>query len=99
MNKKKLKLKWILGIHKVLPNFPDREDLLFDLVDYLYQRDSLKEFFNKNIFKMVYGSKKYEELRDKIDVCFETLINDNKLKAVPNSSNFILNKELIDYLN
>lgn len=47
----KLKLKYIIGCYKDFENYPDRDDLLFDIISYCNEygvKEIPKKFFEKN---------------------------------------------------
>lgn len=100
MNKNKLKVKWLLGIYKVLPNYPSQEDILFDLVEFLYQKDQIKDSFTKSIFKLIYN-KQYSSLQEKIDIAFNELLELEILKIheTKNKEWYIIDTTKVDYLN
>lgn len=101
MNKNKLKLKWILGIYKVLPSYPSQEDFLFEITEFHYQKDSLNDSFGKNVFKLIMGTKKFYEFETKVDEFLEYAIANNFIKKseTKNKETYIIVKENIPYLN
>jgi len=100
MNKNKLKVKWLLGIYKVLPNYPTQEDILFDLVEFLYQKDQINDSFTISIFKLIYN-KQYSGLQAKIDIAFNELLDLEILKVheTKNKEWYIIDTTKVDYLN
>ncbi len=80
MIQEQLKLKWLLNIHHQLPNYPNPDDFLYDIIDHLYQNSKIDDSFNKNILKPVFSSRIKKEDWDtfiiKSDSLFDSAVSE-----------------------
>jgi len=80
-------LKYLLESHIVLPNYPTRQDFIFDIVSYIVKVTQVKskEFdpedikFSTKTLKYVFGDKLTAEFLEKLKLLMKDLIEDNIL--------------------
>ena len=56
MNKNKIKFKYLLNIWKSLPNYPTKEDLVYEIEIFLIKDGRPNGDFSNQTFKSVFGS-------------------------------------------
>lgn len=87
----KLKAKYVLGIHSNLPNYPDAEDIIFELIqDYCGKVAKEIKFTNISL------QKKYELTEEKTTAIIERLIADGILAEVNSNSSYITYEVIIN---
>jgi hypothetical protein len=57
MEKTKIKLKYVLGVWKLLPHYPTPEDITFEIQNYLEKDGRPEGEFSPQTFKSIWGSK------------------------------------------
>jgi hypothetical protein len=56
MNKNQLKMKYLMGLWKTLPNYPTTEDVLYELQIHLQKVDQTQSELGASDFKSLWGS-------------------------------------------
>jgi len=85
MNKNKIKMKYLLGIWKDLPEYPTKEDIIYELNSYLIKEGYPDGVFSKEIFNNFlpkdWEKDKFGEL---INELFETGVFEKSKKSTKN---------------
>jgi hypothetical protein len=81
INTEKLKVKYVLGNHTVIPGYPDAEDVLFELI-----RDYCGKVATDIKFTNVSLQKKYELTEERTLAIIEKLLADGILSEVYSNS-------------
>jgi hypothetical protein len=69
MNKNKIKIKYILGLWKSLPQYPTKEDIAYEISVFLVKDGRPNGDFSSQTFKSIFGSqweKSYGEIIDEM---------------------------------
>jgi len=91
--RKSVPIKYHLNLHKYLPNYPTKNDLIFDLIDKLSKNDKLK--FSISTINQIYKEKLEDEsFKTKIKKYINELIEDKKI--IQDGNFFILTEPLIN---
>jgi len=56
MNKNKVKFKYILGLWKSLPEYPTKEDIIYEITIYLIKDSKPNGEFSTQTFNSIFGS-------------------------------------------
>lgn len=56
MNRNKIKLKYLLGIWKTLPDYPTKEDVIYELSAFLLKDGRPNGEFSQQTFKTIFGA-------------------------------------------
>ncbi len=92
---KNIELKYHLKIHKFLPSYPNKKDLLFDMIDKNYKEDKEELKFSAATIKQVYKeSLKNEEFKNKIKYLINELIEEKKI--ITNGNFFIIQEQIVN---
>ena len=75
LNNAKLKVKYVLGNHTTLPNYPDAEDILFELI-----RDYCGKVAKDIKFTDVSMAKRWSLSKEQCDVILSELLKHNFLE-------------------
>ena len=75
LNTAKLKVKYVLGNHTALPNYPDAEDILFELI-----RDYCGKVAKEIKFTDVSMAKRWNLSKEQCDVILKELLKHNFLE-------------------
>lgn len=81
INTAKLKVKYVLGNHSVLPNYPNAEDVIFELI-----RDYCGKVAKDIKFTNVSLQKKYELTEKKTSAIINELVAENILLEINSNS-------------
>jgi hypothetical protein len=81
INTSKLKVKYVLGNHSVLPDYPDAEDVIFELI-----RDYCGKVAKDIKFTNVSLQKKYELTEEKTSAIIKVLVAEGILLEVNSNS-------------
>jgi len=94
MDRNKIKLKYVLGVWKMLPGYPTPEDIIYEIGNYLQKDGRPEGEFSSQTFKSIWGSKwsetKHSEVLEKmiLDGEFEVSGTESKKRyklKTPNS--------------
>lgn len=84
--KKSIPVKYHLNLHKFLPNYPTKQDLLFDLIDKLSKGEKYR--FSPSTLKQIYKDKIDEEdFKIKIKTAINELVEEKKISIDGNFFN------------
>jgi len=81
INTSRLKVKYVLGNHSSIPEYPDAEDIIFELI-----RDYCGKVAKDIKFTNVSLQKKYELTEDKTSAIIERLVADGILTEINSNS-------------
>jgi len=75
LNTAKLKVKYVLGNHSTLPNYPDAEDILFELI-----RDYCGKVAKEIKFTNISAEKRWNLSKDRCEFILNQLLKINCIK-------------------
>lgn len=77
MNRQKIKIKYLLNLWKILPEYPTTEDVLFEIYSYLV-KDERGEDFSQSTLDFIFRNNTEEE-KVKIEAKIKELKDSNQI--------------------
>jgi hypothetical protein len=87
----KLKVKYVLGNHSILPGYPDANDIIFELI-----RDYCGRVANEIRFTNISLQKRYELTEEKTSAIIERLMADGILSKINSNSAYTTYEVIIN---
>lgn len=79
MDRNKIKLKYVLGVWKLMANYPTREDIIHEIRTYLEKDGRPEGEFTPQTFKSIWGSKWFETKHQGV---LEKMLQDDSFENV-----------------